>query len=355
MVAHKFWTSTLGADPSTIGKSVTLDQTSCTVLGVMPEGFSFYPTQTQAWMLLGPDFEPDQDRMLVGIFARLKAGVTLAQAETELRSLYRALHPGRESRDFEPVTYPLHGEFTFLAGRTLRTTLILVFAAVLLVLLIACLNVASLLIGRLSERQRELAVRAALGSGQGRLVRQVLTESLLLSGLGAVLGVAVACAAVQYFRRANPIELSVGADVRVSLPVLVFSVALAVVTTLIFGLLPALRASRVDLTRHLKAAGRGSVERRHGLAKFVIAFEMALSFLLLIAASLFLTSALRMGSEPLGFNPDRVLTTRVSLPPFRSSTDARRIQVYNQLLERLEPCPAQPARHWHRRSRRGRR
>src|SRR5882762_10413184 len=185
----------------------------CTVLGVMPEGFSFYPIQTQAWILLGPDFQPDQDRMNVGIFARLKPGVTLARAQTELRSLYRAIHTGREASDFEPVVYDLHGEFTFLAGRNLRTTLILVFAAVLLVLLIACLNVANLLLARLSERGRELAVRAALGSGQGRLVRQVLAEGLLLSGAGAAFGVAIAYIAVRYFRLANPIDLSVGANV----------------------------------------------------------------------------------------------------------------------------------------------
>src|SRR5882762_7855974 len=213
----------------------------CTVLGVMPEGFSFYPIQTQAWILLGPDFQPDQDRMNVGIFARLKPGVTLARAQTELRSLYRAIHTGREASDFEPVVYDLHGEFTFLAGRTLRTTLILVFTAVLLVLLIACLNVANLLLARISARSREFAVRTALGSGQGRLIQQVLTEGLLLSGLGAALGVAFAWMAVRYFRIANPIELSVGADIGIHPVALGFSVLLSIVSTVVFSLLPAFR------------------------------------------------------------------------------------------------------------------
>ena len=339
VLAHKFWESALGADRSLIGKTLTLDQNPCIVLGVMPETFSFYPAQTQAWVLLGPDYQADQGKLLVGIFARLKPGVTLAQAEAELRSLYRALHPDIATRDFEPVVYDLHGEFTFLAGRTLHTTLILVFSAVLLVLLIACLNVANLLLGRLSERRRELAVRAALGSARSRLIRQVLTEGLLLSGCGAVLGVAIAYAALEYFRNASPIELTVGANVRLGPPLLGFSIALAIATTLVFGLLPALRASKVDLAANLKTGGRGSIQGRYGLAKAVIAIEMALSFMLLIGASLLMTSALRMGSESLGFTPERTLATHVSLPIFRFPTDSQRVQAYDRLLERLEQVP----------------
>ena len=339
VLAHKFWTSTLGANPAIVGKNVTLDQQPCAVVGVMPANFGFYPGPTQAWILLGPAFQADIDHLLVGIFARLKPGVTLAQVEAELRGLYRGIHPNGESRDFQPIVYGLHGEFTFLASRTLRITLLLVFAAVLLVLLIACLNVANLLLARVSERTRELAVRAALGSGQSRLVRQVLTEGLLLSGLGTALGVAIAAGAVDYFRLANPIELTVGANVNVSLPVLVFSGALSIATTLIFGLLPALRASKVDLIDRLKAAGRGSVYGRHSLAKSVIAVEMALSFLLLIGASLLMASAIRMGSEHLGFDPEHVAAMRISLPIFRYSTDTQRRHVYDQLLERTEHLP----------------
>ena len=338
LLAHKFWASTLASDGSVVGQSLTLNQVPCTVVGVMPERFSFYPGQTQAWVLLGPGFHPEPD-MLVGIFARLKPGVTAAQAQSEVRSLYRAIHTEGETRYFEPAVYDLHGEFTFLAGRTLRTTLIVVFAAVLLVLLIACLNVANLLLARLSERHRELAVRAALGSGQGRLILQVLTESLLLSVLGAAFGVAVALGAIRYYRYASPIELTVGADVSVNLPVLLFTAALSIASTVIFGLLPAVRASRVDLAERLKAAGRGSVPGRRGLARTVIAVEMALSFLLLTGAGLLMASAFRMGSEPLGFNPKGVLATRVGLPVSRFPNDAARLRAYDHLLERLEHLP----------------
>lgn len=332
VVAHKFWTSMLAADPSIVGKSLTLDEKPCTVLGVMPERFSFYPSPAQAWVLLGPDY-PDRAKMLVGIFARLKPGVTAARTETELRSLYRASHTTGESRDFQPVVYDLHGEFTFLAGRTLRTTLILVFAAVLLVLLIACLNVANLLLARISARRREFAVRAALGSGRSRLIQQVLTEGLLLSFLGAGFGVFFAYFAVRYFRLANPIELSVGADVGIHPVALGFSVLLCVTSTLIFSLLPAFRASQVDLTRTLKPAQRGN------LARVVIAVEMALSFVLLTGAGLLMISALRMGSEPLGFNAAHVFATRVGLPASRYPGDTQRMQFYDRLLSRLQQIP----------------
>jgi putative ABC transport system permease protein len=339
LLANSFWTS-IGADRGIVGgRSLMLDQKPCTVVGVMPERFSFYPRQTQAWILLGPRFQPRQDQMLVGIFARLKPGVTRAQAETELRSLFRAIHPGVDQQDFEPVVYDLNGEFTFLAGRTLRTTLILLFAAVLLVLLTACLNVANLLLGRVSDRRNELAVRAALGSGQFRLIRQVLAEGLLLSAAGTALGVALAGAAVRSFRHADPIELSVGADVRLNLPVLACGIALSIATTLIFALLPAIRASNVDLAQHLKAAGRGSVRGRLRLAKTVVAVEMALSFLLLIGAGLFLTSALRMGGEPLGFNPDHVTAARLGLPGTRYPGDAQRRRAFDELLDRLQGLP----------------
>jgi putative ABC transport system permease protein len=340
LLAHDFWTSTLGANPSIVGGNLTLDDKPCTVIGVMPANFSFYPRQAQAWVLLGPDYQPGQDHMLVGIFARLKPGVTLAQAQTELRSLYRAIHPDRQSQDFQPVVYDLHGEFTFLAGRTLRTTLILVFGAVLLLLLIACLNVANLLLAGLSDRRRELAVRAALGSGRGRLIRQVLAEGLMLSICGAALGIAFAAAAMRYFRAVNPIELSVGADVSINLPVLAFSIALSFATTLVFALLPALRASQVDLTQHLKTGARGSIHGRRPLTAAVIATQMAFSFLMLVAAGLLIASALRMASAPLGFLPDRLFAARFSLPRSHYSTNPQRSQAFDRLLAALERLPA---------------
>jgi putative ABC transport system permease protein len=338
VLAYSFWKS-LGTDAALIGGNLTLDEKPCAVVGVMPERFSFYPRATQAWMLLRPASLPGQERLAVGIFARLKPGVTLAQAEGELRGLYRAIHPEAAAQDFEPLVHDLHSEFTFLAGRTLRTTLILLFAAVLLVLFTACLNVANLLLARVSERRAELAVRIALGSGRSRLIRQVLAEGLLLCSAGALFGVALAWAATRYFTRANPIELTVGADLAINLPVLAFAIVLSAATTVGFALLPALRASNLDLAGHLKAGGRGSIKGRHRIARTLVAVEMALSFLLLIGAGLFVASAFRMGAQPLGFTPDGIAAAGISLPASRYPTEAQRTMAYERLLESLERAP----------------
>jgi putative ABC transport system permease protein len=341
VLAHSFWTTDLGSDSAIVGHSLNLDQRACTVAGVMPPGFSFYPPETNLWMLLGPDFQPPREKMTVGIFARLKPGVRREQAQSEIVALSRAAHPSGFWHDFEPRVYDLHGEFTFLASRTLRLTLIVAFCAVLLVLAIAALNVANLLLARLAERQRELAVRAALGSGRARLVRQVLTESLLLSAIGTLGGIAIAFGAVRYFRHAAPITLTVGSDVRIDLPVLIFTILAALATTLAFGLLPALSISRSDLFERLKAAGRGALNGalRRRAAGTMVALEMGLSFLLLIGAGLLLASALRMGSEPLGFNPHRLFETHTMLPMPRYRDAARREQYYDALLDGLRRMP----------------
>jgi predicted permease len=338
VLSHDFWSTTLHADASIAGQSLTLDQRPCIVLGVMPASFHFYPAAAKLWILLGPDFEPKREQATVGIFARLKPGVTRAQAQAEVAALHRALHKDAFWRDFEPAVYDLHSEFTFLASRTLRVTLVVLFASVLLVLLIACLNVANLLLARLSERRRELAVRAALGSGQARLVRQVLTESLLLSIAGTSAGILLAYGVVRYFRFASPIELSVGANVSLNLPVLLFSAILVFATTVLLGLLPAVSTSRMDVTERLKTGGRGSVggSLRHRTAKILIAAAAGLSFVLLFGAGLLLRSALGMGSESLGYHPGHVVQMGTSLPMPRYREPALRSEFYDRLLDRLD-------------------
>ena len=336
VLSHGFWTNALGGNPKLIGQTITLDRRPCTVFGVMPAGFSFYPTATELWTLLTPTFQPPPTDIPMLTFARLKPGATLAQAQTELTALHTALHQsdGKE-RVFAPVVGDLQQEFTWLAGRNLRTTLWILFGAVGLVLLVACWNVAGLLLGRGFARRRELAVRAALGGGRRRLFGQLLAEGLLLSGTGGVFGVLVAFGLVRWFRAMNPVELPPGADVHVSLPVLAFAAAASLGATLIFGLAPAWRASRVDLNEALKSGGRGIAAGRHRLARLLVAAEMAGSVLLLAGAGLLMESVLRMRAAPLGFDPDHTFRARIALGMEYYPKPEQRVQFYDTLLARL--------------------
>ncbi len=344
VLSHRFWQDKLAAKAGVVGSALTLDDQACTVVGVMPRSFSFYPRQTELWILAGPNLKPAREKLVVGTFARLKPGVTLEQAQSEAAALHRTLHQGDgKERYIVPATFYLQDEFTFLAGRTLQKTIGLAAGAVLFVLLIACLNVANLLLGRSLTRERELAVRAALGCGKTRLVRQLLTESLALALLGASVGVAIAWGAIVYFNHANPIELPVGSEVRMNLPVLVFSGVLTLVTVFVFGLLPAVRGSRVNVNEALKAAGRSAGQQlnRQALARALVTVEMALSVVLLAGAGLLAMSLFRMATASLGFDPHHLQFTGLHLPSDRYPDDSAKVRFYQVLLDRLHQSPAE--------------
>ncbi|MBL8234367.1 MAG: ABC transporter permease [Bryobacterales bacterium] len=332
VLSHGFWNDTFGAREDLVGESVTLDERACTVTGVMPESFHFFPRRTQAWLLMKPQFRA----MGTGLFARLKPGVTYAQAQDELSRIHRESAPGGLWRNVEPAVHDLHGEFTFLASRTLRSTLAVTSAAVALVLLTACVNLASLLMARLSGRQRELALRAALGSSTSRLIRQILAETLLLASAGAASGIALAFGFVRYFEWTNPIELSTAVTLHPR--VMLFAVAVSASTAVLFGLLPAIRASRMDVIERLKTAGRGALPTASHTAtvRIGVAMQLALSFILMIVAALLLSSVLRMGGVDLGFNPNRLLAASIQLPESRYSTEAKRAEFYQRLEEGLQ-------------------
>ena len=302
VLAHPFWAGMLGGDAKIVGQTLALNRQSCVVLGVMPKGFSFYPPATEIWRLV------DTPPFNAGIFGCLKRGITRQQAQAELESIYRGLHASDDWKDLAPTVNDMQHQFTFLAGRNLRTTLLILFGAVVLVLLIACVNVANLLLGRALVRDRELAIRAALGGGRARLFRQLITEGVVLGSLGGGLGILVAFAALRYFRGANPVELPVGADISVNLPVLAFALLVSLATAVIFGMAPAWRGSRAAF------GARGVVGGRQRLVKLLVAGEMALSVILLAGAGLLMESVLRMGSAPLGFDPDRLYSTDIPVP-----------------------------------------
>jgi len=343
VLAHDLWQNRLGGPADIVGKSLMLDDKSCNVAGVMPRGFDFYPRQTGMWTLITPqsDFVRHPMATAVGVFGRLKPGVTRDRAVAELATLHhhvlKEAPAGSWVTEVLPVIYDLQEEFTWLAGRNLRTALLVLLASVLFVLLIACVNVANLLLGRSSERDRELAVRASLGCDRARLVRQLLTESLLLSSLGAGLGILLAVAAVRYFRAMNPVELPPGNPVGVNVEVLGFTTVLAVLTGLLFGLFPAWKTSRLDLNQALKQSGRGvrqgGLDRRTG--KLFVVAQVALSLALLAGAGLLIESSARLGSAPLGFRTDHLLTASVDLPAAAFSRSTERAQFYAKLTSSL--------------------
>lgn len=340
VLSDKFWRGPL-AGGSIAGQTISLDDRPCTVLGVMPPNFAFYPPETQIWTLLLPD-DPRLKKFF-GVFmvARLKSGATAAQAQAELSALHAPLHVGDSNgeNEFTPLVSGLQDQFTWLAGRNLRTTLGALFASVVAVLAIACLNVANLLLGRSFVRAREFAIRAALGSGRARLIRQLLIEAMLLSAAGAALGLLVAFAAIRYFIHVQPIELPVGASVSINLPALAFTAAVSIVTAVIFALAPSWAISREDVNAALRGTGANSRPSRQRLSRLLVSAEMALSVILLAGAGLLMRSVIGFGSAPLGFSPDRVLIASGSLPQPYFRDIGRKVAFYDELQRKLGTLP----------------
>src|SRR5215203_5630969 len=345
VLGQGIWTRRYGADPSIIGKTIHLNGQPYEAVGVMPADFVIptdyrNPEPTQLWVPLQID-PASTDHGNHGAYAagRLKPGVTVKQASDELHGIAQAMT--------QEGSYPVQMQFdTVVLSLTdevlgsVRRAILLLLGAVGFLLLIACANVANLLLARAEARQREIAVRSALGAGAWRVVRQMLTESLVLTSVAAAVGLLLAYGAVRYLAWWNPANIPRVSTVALDARVLAFTALVAFVTSIVFSLAPALRAVRVDLTDSLKdgqtTSGGGARQR---FRNTLVVVEMALAVVLLIGAGLMLRSLWALQQERLGFEPANVLTMRISLPQASYRTPEEVVLFFDRLLERVRAVP----------------
>jgi predicted permease len=347
VVSHELWQRRFGGDESLVGKPITLDGNSYTVVGIAPSGFQ-YPDKTEVWVppfrlapALNERMDPTQVRgfgMLAAV-ALLKPGVSLTQAASEMETIttrLRQQYPETNNRSFNPVV-SLH---THLVGET-RPMLLLLFGAVSFVLLIACANVANLLLVSAASRQKEMAIRTALGASRMRVMRQLLTESLILAFAGGAIGLLLALWGVALMTKLLPQDFPRVGEINLDWRVLAFTLFASVLTGILFGLAPALQISKTDVQESLKESGRGSSgSRRHNrLRNLLIVGEVALSVVLLVGAGLLFRSFLRLQSVNTGFTSQQVLTVRLSPAGSNYRRDADYISFYSQAIQRVSAIP----------------
>jgi putative ABC transport system permease protein len=340
ILSHHLWQDRFGGDPSAIGKSVTLDGKSRTVVGVLATDIPLL-SEADLWFpapFLNQGMQSRRSHFLRPI-GLLKPGVTIFQAQSELDAIAASL-----AAQF-PVTntgwsVKLDPLQNVLIGNV-RPAFMVLIGAVSLVLLIACANIASLLFARNTARRREIAIRIALGAGRSRLLRQLLTESLVLALAGGVAGIFLANAAVELLKQLGPQSLPRLDEVNVSGTVLTFTFVTTILTAILFGLGPALKASRRDLTESLKEGGAsGDSRSKHRAHNALVVAEVALSVVVLIASGLLLNSFWRLMRVHLGFDPANVLTAEVSLVAPRYDDAPRRESFFHDLQDRLQSAPA---------------
>jgi len=357
ILSNGFWKRRFGSDPSVVGRSLTLNGNTFTIVGVMAADFVFNKeimpavNGIQNVDLLLPLPLPETARANRGgedfnIFAKLRPGVTLEKAQSDMSVL-----AGRMKRDY-PQNYPPNGGLTIsvvpLINQVVgdvRLALYVLLGAVGLVLLIACGNVANLLLSRGAVRAKEMAIRAAVGASRERIVRQLLTEAVLLSALGGLLGLLLAVAAVNVLGQFGSARIPRLDEIAIDGRVLAFTFGISLFTGIVFGLVPALRASRLDLNDVLREGGRSGVGTsafglgHQQLRKLLISAEIALSLVLLIGAGLLIRSYQRITSANPGFDPQNVLSFRVALPGFKYKSPDEVIAFYKRLEDRLAALP----------------
>ena len=342
VLSHTLWREHFGADASVVGRRVSVNARPYEIVGVMPHTFSAIHT-AQAWIPLSPSgalaqLTADRGPQWLEVIGLVKRGTPRESAQSEMSTIMGRLaeqYPG-----------PNGGRGILLeslketAVGDVRPTLLLLGGAVLLVLLIVCANVAGLLVARLSARQREIAVRVAIGAGRGHLIRQLLVESVLLGAAGAAAGIGLAAWGLDALLAARPANLPRATEIHLSLETLIFAIVVSLLAALAFGLLPSISLLRRDPSGNLRDDTRGSVGASgHGVRRVLVVAEIALACVLVTGAGLLVRSFAAMQSDDPGFERERLFTMRLTLPGARYPQDVDSRTFYNSLIEKIEAIP----------------
>jgi putative ABC transport system permease protein len=339
VLSHGLWQRRFGGQWTAVGQTLRLDSVPYTVIGVLPRSFQFPERGVDAWVPLQPSAEDRQSGAFwLHTVARLKPGVSLAQAQDEMSAI--ALGLGHERPDDRDLGVALVGLRDELA-RPFKPALMMLSAAVLGVLLIACVNVAGMLTARSADRRREIAIRTALGASRRRIARQLLTEAVVLFLLGGLLGVAIGSVALRLLLQAAPPTLSWLREASLDGPMLAFAAAMAAVTGLLFGVVPSWKGAGADVAEvmasGIKGAGRGGLSQP--FRRTLVISEIAVATLIVSSTSLMITSLVRAQRVDLGFEPRGVMTARVELPPQKYPEPAARQAFWDRLIERVRALP----------------
>jgi len=342
IITHSLWQRRFGGDPGILNKTITINTVVRKIVGVMPEHFNF-PKGAEIYspIAMTPELMKSRGNHSFYIIGRLNRGTSIASAQSDIDNIMARLaqqYP-ETNTGWGATAFPLVADTV----RTYDTALWLMMGAVGFVLLIACANIANLMLARASGRQKEIALRTALGASRWRIVRQLLTESVIVALVGGALGVLIGFWGIDALRAGDPGEASKFApgwyQLGINAPVLLFTLGLSLVSGIVFGLAPALQASKTNLNDSLKEGGRQTSAGSHRLRSSLVIFEFALSLVLLVGAGLLARSFLSLLKTDAGFNPDHLLTMNLTLPMLKYKEESQRAAFYNELVQRVKTYP----------------